>query len=84
MAKRVQSVRFSRTESPRSVNAGRGWDPSSASMWLALNGFVVSAPLPTPGQWRFRQLPPDVPDPESFRTVTEDLPVGVQAVVAEV
>lgn len=81
--KRVQSVRFSKTESPAIVNYGRGWRPVDAMRWLHMNGFAGLIALETPGQWRFRQLEPDQPDPESFRTVTEDLPRGVQAVTAD-
>lgn len=80
---RVQSVRFSKTESPRLVNHGRGWTPETAREWLARNGFTGLMPLSSAGQWRFRQLPPEDPDPESFRTVTDGLPRGVQAVTAE-
>lgn len=77
-------MRFSRTESPVGVNRGRGWSTFDAARWLHANGFGGLTPLATPGQWRYRQLDPERGHPDSFRTVSDSLPRGVQAVTVDV
>ena len=76
----VQSVRFSTSESPRSVNRGRGWTAGAARAWLRANGYLAPRPRPTTNQLRFRQFQPEIGNPDSFRTITDGVPRGVQLV----
>ncbi len=78
MAVRTQSVRFSKRESPGSVNSGRGWTVRSASAWLRAHDFKAAKPDITENQLRFRQFEPGSCKRDSFRTLTENLPRGVQ------
>jgi len=77
----IQSARFSLRESPRSVNHGRGWTEGHAHRWLRAHGLRAPQPFRTPNQLRFRQADPS--EFETFTTLTEDLPTGVQLLDAE-
>jgi len=76
----VQSVAFSRNTSPGSVNSGRGWTSEEARAWLRRNGFLAPKEDVTRNQLRFRQFAPGLCDPDSFSTLTEDVPAGVQLI----
>lgn len=76
----VQSVAFSTRESPPGVNSGRGWTLETARAWLQRNGFRAPAVDRTTNQIRFRQFPPGECRDNSFRTLTEDVPAGVQLI----
>ncbi len=80
MAIRTQSVRFSKRESPRSINGGRGWSARSAGAWLRAHDFKVTKSDSTENQHRFRQFEPSSCKVDSFRTITENLPRGIQLV----
>ncbi|MEE8146717.1 MAG: hypothetical protein V3T24_03875 [Longimicrobiales bacterium] len=83
MAVRTQSARFSTNESPASINRGRGWSVSSAGAWLRAHDFRVPRVDRTENQLRFRQFTPTACKRDSFRTLTEDLPRGVQLVTCD-
>lgn len=74
----LQSVRFSMRESPRSVNSGRGWGRDDARRWLRVNGIAARSGGASENQYRFRVTEPR--DGVEYRTVTQDLPRGVQRV----
>lgn len=80
MAQAVQSVRFSQTESPSSVNGGRGWTPRAAQAWLRAHNFKTVKKDSTSGQHRYRQFEPSLCIEGSYKTLTENLPRGIQLV----
>ncbi len=76
----IQSVAFLKNKSPRSVNGGRGWTVGAAQSWLRAHGFRTAKKDTTENQHRFRQFPPSECRTDSFRTLTEDVPKGVQLI----
>lgn len=83
MAVKTQSARFSTNESPSSVNGGRGWTAAAARAWLRAHDFNAPSPDRTTNQLRFRQFDPDRCLRDSFSTITEELPRGVQLLVCD-
>ncbi len=77
----IQSVIFSTSESPGSVNSSGGWTVAPARAWLKLHGFKFGrVDRPDNGtQLRFRQFEPDTCVEDSFKTI-KDFPRGVSAV----
>ena len=56
---------------------------SSAGAWLRAHDFRVPRVDRTENQLRFRQFTPTACKRDSFRTLTEDLPRGVQLVTCD-
>jgi HK97 family phage prohead protease len=83
---RMQAVSFSRSESPDDVNNGQGWTRDDAAAWCRAHDFKDDVPEAGEEEgarlWA-RQLDPDECETNSFRTITENFPVGVQGVVCE-
>jgi len=79
MAQSVQSVIFSRSESPSSINEGNGWTPGAARSWLGEHDLRADKMDETEDSYRFRQF-----DPQDcaggFQTLTENMPAGVAMV----
>lgn len=78
---RIQSVIFSKTESPDDVNNGRGWTMTAAKRWLEEHNFRHDKVDETNRSYRFRQFPPGDCEPRSFRTLKENFPNGISAVI---
>ena len=79
MAQSIQSVVFSKSESPSSVNEGNGWTPAAARAWCAEHDMRSDKMDETDSSYRFRQFDPEECD-GGFQTLTEDMPVGVAMV----
>lgn len=78
---RIQTVIFSKTESPDDVNEGRGWTVNAAKQWLKEHNLRFDKVDETTGSYRFRQFPPGECEPGSFRTLKQHFPRGVSAVI---
>ena len=79
----VQSVAFSKNESPSSVNAGRGWSPSAAQTWLRAHGYRTGKGDSTENQHRFRQFEPSECRKDSYATLSENVPRGIQLITCD-
>ncbi len=79
----IQSARFSIRQSPSSVNNGRGWTEETARRWLRAHDLRAPKADRTTNQLRFRQFPPGECRRDSFSTLSEDLPQGVQLLDCE-
>ncbi len=80
----LQSVAFSKNESPANINGGAGWTADSARAWLRRNGHPIGAPFSTENQLRFRQVDPELCRADSFRTRRSPLVTrGVQLIECE-
>jgi Phage head maturation protease len=59
------------------------WTATEAQQWLSDHDFKSSDMDETENSFRFRQFPPDECDPDSYVTLTENLPTGVSLVVCD-
>jgi len=83
MAQKLQTVIFSKNKSPSDVNSGNGWTHSAAASWLSEHDLKLSKTDETSGSFRFRQFDPSQCTEGSFKTLSENFPVGVAAVSCE-
>ena len=81
----IQTLVFSKTESPPEINGGDGWTVSAAQDWAREHDFESSTvDEPETGEnIRLRQFEPERCREGSYVTVTENLPRGIKAVSCE-
>ncbi len=83
MAQKVQSLIFQTAESPADVNDGNGWTESTAKAWADDHDFRSDKTDASEDSIRLRQFDPDECEADSFMTLSENFPVGVQAAACE-
>lgn len=83
MAQKVQSLIFRTDESPADVNDGNGWTESTAKAWADDHDFRSDKSDESEDSIRLRQFDPSECEADSFMTLSENFPVGVQAAACE-
>jgi HK97 family phage major capsid protein/HK97 family phage prohead protease len=77
VAVEIQTVVFNRSKSPAATNGGNGWTASLASDWLKAHDLKAPKVEETPNSLRFRQFSPDRCQLGSYRSLTQNMPVGI-------
>lgn len=80
MPSMVQTLIFSKSESPGDTNEGKGWTTALARDWLRGHAFEAPEADETDDSFRYRQFDPAMCARDSFVTLTEGFPAGVSAV----
>ncbi len=79
MPTEIQTFLFSRSESPSEVNGGDGWTDAAARAWLRDHDYKAPEADETENFLRYRQFDPARCEADSYVTLTENLPKGIQA-----
>lgn len=82
-SEKIQTVIFSKTESPPLTNNGRGWTPAAAKGWLREHGMRSDKIDETETSYRFRQFDPATCQ-GGFMTLTRNFPRGIHAVTCNI
>ncbi|HLC28323.1 MAG TPA: hypothetical protein VJL07_02635 [Dehalococcoidia bacterium] len=80
MASKIQTVIFSKEKSPSGVNGGKGWTVDACKKWLAGHEMKHDKSDENEAGYRFRQFPPEDCKAGSFKTLTDNMPMGMAMV----
>lgn len=73
---KVQSVMFSKSESPVDINDGNGWTAELATTWLGNNNLKSDNMADQDSRFRFLQFDSELCE-SGEATITDDLPIGI-------